>query len=121
MAAAERGVAVQVQTFPDGEPAADRLPGGRTVARLVLGRPGSATPDPLFAQVRRRHTHKGVYDNARAVPQALAATWLSSAQAAGLRAGVVDDAQRCRRCARSRARPTRSSAPRRARGWSRRT
>ena len=93
MAAAERGVAVQVQAFPDGEPAADRLPGGRAIARLVLVQPGSATPDPLFAQVRRRHTHKGVYDSARAVPAALTASWLASAQTAGLRAGVADDAQ----------------------------
>jgi hypothetical protein len=94
IAAAERGVAVQVQAFPDGEPAVDRLPGGRTIARLVLVQPGSATPDPLFAQVRRRHTHKGVYDNARAVPAALATQWLSSAQAHGLHAAVVDDTQR---------------------------
>ena len=90
MAAAEQGVAVQVHAFPDGEPPTDRLPGGRAIARLVLMQPGSAMPDPLFAQVRRRHTHKGVYDNARSVPAALAAQWLANAQATGLRAGVVD-------------------------------
>jgi hypothetical protein len=93
LAAAERGVAVQVQTFPDGEPAVDQLPGGRAMARLVLGPPGSATPDPLFTQVRRRHTHKGVYDSARAVPSALTASWLANAQAAGLRAGLADGTQ----------------------------
>jgi hypothetical protein len=94
LAAAERGVAVQVHAFPDGEPAADRLPSGHAVARLVLGPAGSATPDPLFAQIRRRHTHKGVYDSARAVPAALVGQWRSAAQAAGLSAGVVDDPQR---------------------------
>jgi hypothetical protein len=94
LAAAARGVAVQVQAFPEGEPAADRLPGGHAVARLVLGPAGSATPDPLFAQIRRRHTHKGVYDSTRAVPKALSASWLSTAQAAGLSAGLVDDTQR---------------------------
>ncbi len=93
-AAAERGVAVQVQSFPDGAPTADRLPGGHAIARLVLAQPGSALPDPLFAQIRRRHTHMGAYDNARPVPAALAASWSSTAQAAGLRAGVVDEGAR---------------------------
>jgi hypothetical protein len=94
LAAAARGVAVQVQAFPAGEPAADRLPGGHTIARLVLAQPGSAAADPLFAQIRRRHTHRGAYDDTRAVPAALAASWLSAAQAAGLSAGVVDDGAR---------------------------
>jgi hypothetical protein len=94
LAAAARGVAVQVQAFPAGEPAADRLPGGHTIARLVLAQQGSAAPDPLFAQIRRRHTHRGAYDDTRAVPAALAASWLSAAQAAGLSAGVVDDGAR---------------------------
>ncbi len=94
LAAAARGVAVQVLTFPAGEPAADRLPGGLTIARLVLAQPGSATPDALFAQIRRRHTHRGVYDGTRALPAALSASWLSLAQSAGLHAGVADDAAR---------------------------
>jgi hypothetical protein len=94
LAAAERGVAVQVQPFPDGEPATDRLPGGQAIARLVLGPAGSATPDALFAQIRRRHTHKGVYDSARTVPPALVTQWLSTAQAANLSSGVIDDAPR---------------------------
>ena len=94
LAAAERGVAVLVQPFPHGEPAADRLPGGHTIARLLLAQPGSAAPDALFAHIRHRHTHKGAYDSARPVPAALAASWLSAAQAAGLRAGVVDDGAR---------------------------
>src|SRR5688572_4147962 len=94
LAAAARGVAVQVLTFPAGEPAADRPPGGLAIARLVLAQPGSATPDALFAQIRRRHTHRGVYDGTRALPAALSASWLSLAQSAGLHAGVADDAAR---------------------------
>lgn len=90
LAAAERGVALQVQVFPDGEPAATELPGGRVVARLLLGSAGSATPDPLFAQIRRRHTHRGVYDNGRALPDALKQQWLSAAQSGSLSAGLIE-------------------------------
>jgi hypothetical protein len=66
-AAAQRGRAVQVSLFPDGEPPDQTLPRGVRVARLVFGEPGSAEPDPLFAQVLERRTHKGAYDNQRVV------------------------------------------------------
>ena len=71
IAAAQRGYRAQVQTFPQGEPAAGELPGGYAVARLVLSRDAPTPRDPLFAQSRRRHTHKGTYDNARQVPSEL--------------------------------------------------
>ena len=41
IAAAERGMRVDVQAFPEGEPAANQLPGGLAVARLVLKRDAS--------------------------------------------------------------------------------
>ena len=41
IAAAERGMRVDVQAFPEGEPAANQLPGGMAVARLVLKRDAS--------------------------------------------------------------------------------
>lgn len=44
IAAAERGVAVDVQLFPDGAPAADALPRGARVAVLQLRESGSANP-----------------------------------------------------------------------------
>jgi hypothetical protein len=66
-AASQRGRAVQVNLFPDGDPPDQTLPRGVRVARLVVGDPGSAEPDPLFAQVRERRTQKGVYDNQRVV------------------------------------------------------
>ncbi len=94
MAAAERGHGVRVQLFPDGEPGPRELPGGRTVARLSLTRDAATPKDPLFAQIRRRHTHKGAFDNARRVP---AAVWqgltASTSPATGLLAGAVTDAE----------------------------
>ena len=93
LAAAERGVAVQVQLFPDGEPGALELPAGRTVARLRLQEGAAAARDPLFAQIRRRHTHKGPYDNQRSVSAAdwtkLLSTATLNAGAASLSAGAI--------------------------------
>ena len=89
IAAAQRGLAVQVDLFPEGPPAANALPAGTRVATLTLGADGSAKPDPLFAQIPRRHTRKTAYDNQRALPDTLAAAWTTTAQAFGLRAGLV--------------------------------
>ena len=92
IAAAERGYRVQVQAFPDGEPGANELPGGRAVARLVLSRDASAPRDPLFAQIRRRHTNKGSYDSARQLPAPLWQQLAASSRGAGLLAGEIVDA-----------------------------
>ena len=89
IAAAQRGLSVQVDLFPDGAPAANALPAGTRVATLTLGAAGSAQPDALFAQIPRRHTRKTAYDNLRALPDTLAAAWTATAQAFGLRAGLV--------------------------------
>jgi hypothetical protein len=89
IAAAQRGVAVQVRLLPDGAPAATALPQGTRVATLALGAPGSASADPLYPQIVRRHTHKGAYDNARALPEGLAAAWQTTARAFGIQAGVI--------------------------------
>jgi hypothetical protein len=80
LAAAQRGRAVRVIGFPDGEPPADALPRGTVVARLLLGEPGSAEPDPLFALIRERRTHKGAYDSQRPLP---APVWQRLQAAAG--------------------------------------
>jgi hypothetical protein len=92
IAAAERGVAVDVQLFPDGAPAADALPRGTRVAVLQLREPGSARPDPLFAQIPRRHTNKTAYANDRALPAQLTMQWAQTAHRFGLISGVVADA-----------------------------
>jgi hypothetical protein len=89
IAAAERGFAVEVLPFPDGEPAPQALPGGRVVARLVLKADAALPRDPLFAQIRRRHTNKAAYDSSRAVPAALLQQLVATAQQSGLLAGEI--------------------------------
>lgn len=94
LAAAERGVRVQVQAFPDGEPPADTLPGGRVVARLRLLADASTPRDPLFQQVRQRHTHKGAYDNQLQLAGAQWQALLDEGRGPGLQPGAVADADR---------------------------
>jgi hypothetical protein len=93
IAAAERGHRVRVEAFPDGEPEPRELPGARVVARLKIERDAGLPKDPLFAQIHRRHTHKGAYDNARAVPAAIWQVLQARAAEKGLLAGVVTDAE----------------------------
>lgn len=91
IAAAERGHRVQVLLFPDGEPATRELPGGYAVARLVLSRDASSPRDALFAQIRRRHTNKDAYDNARRVPTPAWQQLASNSRSLGLLAGEIVD------------------------------
>jgi hypothetical protein len=90
IAAAQRGASVKVELFPDGAPAAQALPRGSRVATLVLGEAGSASADPLFAQIVRRHTRKTAYANDRALPETLVRSWVQTASDFGLRSGVAD-------------------------------
>lgn len=92
IAAAERGVAVDVQLFPDGSPAPDALPRGTRVATLHLRAPGSAKPDPLFAQIPHRRTNKNAYAADRAIPAPLTSQWAQTTQRLGLMGGLVTDA-----------------------------
>ncbi len=89
IAAAQRGLAVTVELFPQGAPADNELPKGSRVATLTLGEAGSAKPDPLFAQIARRHTLKSAYAAGRPLPEALVRSWSETAGAYGLRSGVV--------------------------------
>ncbi len=89
IAAAHRGIAVKLELFPDGAPADQALPRGIRVATLVLGDPGSAPADPLFAQIVRRHTRKTAYVNGRALPEALERSWSETFSRFGLRGGLV--------------------------------
>jgi Nitroreductase family len=95
MAATERGQRVDIVPFPQGEPPARALPGGSVVATLRVQADSSVKPDALFAQIHRRRTNKGNYDNARVVP---ANVWRDLAAVPrqmglqGLLAGQVTDA-----------------------------
>jgi len=63
MAAAEGGRAMTIDPFPEGAP--DQNLDTRPIARMRFGEPGSATPDPLFAQVLLRRSLKEPYDTSR--------------------------------------------------------
>jgi hypothetical protein len=97
MALRERGVALQVQLFPQGE-FAPRSLDDRPVARVHWD-PAAPAPsrDALFAQIRRRHTAKVPFDTARPVDpallQALASAWPADAPP-GLRGDHTLDAGR---------------------------
>ncbi|MBU3739231.1 MAG: twin-arginine translocation pathway signal protein [Rhodoferax sp.] len=92
IAAAQRGVSAKVELFPSGMPADQALPKGSRVATLVLGEPGSAPADALFAQISRRHTRKTAYAMDRALPEALVRNWGETAAGFGLRSGVASGA-----------------------------
>ena len=91
MAAAQRGYRADVQLFPDGEPAMDKLPGGSAIARLVLKRDAAVATNPLFAQISLRRTNKGAYDVARVVPAAQWAQFIAAGSDFGLTAGAVTE------------------------------
>jgi hypothetical protein len=77
IAARERGLRAEIVLCPEGAFGPDK-PDGRAVA-LVRLRPDDTVPkDPLFAQILKRHTHRGMYDLARSVP---AAAWQDMAAA----------------------------------------
>jgi len=69
LACRQRGYRTEVTPFPRGEFSAT-APDTRPTARIRLVRDPLVQPDPLFAQIFRRHTHKGNYE-AR-TPDALA-------------------------------------------------
>jgi hypothetical protein len=66
MAAAQRGVRMTIEAFPEGEPG-ERLD-KRPIARLRFVPDAMIAKDPLFAFVATRRTAKVPYDMARPVP-----------------------------------------------------
>ncbi|WFL78413.1 hypothetical protein P7228_04935 [Altererythrobacter arenosus] len=65
IAAAERGVALEIEAFPEGEDA--RSLDARPVARLRFIADPAVSRDPLFAQITRRRSNKEEYDLSRKV------------------------------------------------------
>ncbi len=70
MAAAERGVRIETEPFPDGEPQ-PRLD-ARPVARLRFVNDATVAKDPLFTSIIRRRTNRALFDAARSLPDAIA-------------------------------------------------
>jgi hypothetical protein len=71
IAAAERGFAVTVEAFPDGEPSL-RLD-DRPVARLRFAEDQTIKRDPLFGEILRRRSNKEAYDLSKTPSDALLA------------------------------------------------
>ena len=67
IAARERGLRATVELFPEGAFAAEKVD-QRPVARIRLAPDVAVEKDPLFAQILRRHTNRGLYDFQRPLP-----------------------------------------------------
>ncbi|MEL6956887.1 MAG: twin-arginine translocation pathway signal protein, partial [Pseudomonadota bacterium] len=70
LAAEVSGYRTEVEPFPDGE-SGERLSLGR-IARLRLVADPNARPDPLFAHVLTRRSHKEPFENRAVAPELLA-------------------------------------------------
>lgn len=68
IAAAEQGYVADISYFPQGE-TADRLD-QRPIAHIRLRKNEMLAPDPLFAEILRRHTNRNTYDTARPIVDA---------------------------------------------------
>jgi hypothetical protein len=88
LAARERGLRTQIDLFPQGAYAADRVD-ARPVARVRLAADASVAKDPLFAHILLRHTNRSLYDPQRAVPAAAWQALQQSLGAAPFRMGFV--------------------------------
>lgn len=71
IAAAQRGVRLDVTAFPDGLPG-ERLD-ARPVAHLRFVVDSTVRPDPLFSEITRRRTNRLAYNEAAPSPKMLAA------------------------------------------------
>jgi hypothetical protein len=92
IAARERGQRAEITLFPEGTFGPDK-PDARPVARIRLAPDAALAKDPLFAQIRVRHTHRGVYELDRAVPAAAWQAMADAAQPQALRFGHVGSDQ----------------------------
>lgn len=70
-AAAERGVRIEIEPFPEGE--SQQTLDARPVARLRFVKDTTVAKDPLFASIVQRRTNRELFDAKRLLPQALAA------------------------------------------------
>jgi len=87
MAAREKGLRAEIELFPEGVFAADRID-RRPVARVRLIADANVKRDPLFAQVFRRRTNREAYADRAVSPDATAGI-TGAAQGHPVRTGFV--------------------------------
>lgn len=75
IAAAQRGVGMEIVPFPDGLPA-DRLD-RRPIASLRFAATGTATKDPLFAAIPNRRSNKAPFDTTQPVEKSVLDTLMA--------------------------------------------
>lgn len=90
-AARQRGHRAEMQLFPEG-PYERKRPDRRPTARVRLVEDASVKPDPLFAQIFRRHTNRAAYETRTPSTEALSAIRASMARFP-VTAGFTDPAQ----------------------------
>ncbi len=90
VAAAERGVRMDIAAFPDGVPA-ERLD-RRAIARVRFVADPATRPDPLFRFIPARRSSKQPFDMARPVEQRVLAALLDQRSAAAPVMGTSDAA-----------------------------
>ena len=81
LAARQQGLRADIELFPEGEFDPKQLPTDGLTARVRLTPDAAVRPDPLFAQVFRRHTNRSAYE--MKAPE-LAATQAIESAAMGL-------------------------------------
>ena len=88
IAARERGIHADIQLFPQGEFAPEKID-KRPVARIRLAKEPNVAKDPLFGQILKRHTNRELYDINRDVPADVVQTMTDSIKPHPIRFGVV--------------------------------
>lgn len=91
LAAKQRGLRADITLFPQGEFGPATLD-KRPVARIVLAADAGVKPDPLFADILKRHTNREAYEMREPAPAALQAIAASVAPNP-VRTGFVGVAQ----------------------------
>ncbi len=88
IAARERGQRTEITLFPQGPFGPDKLD-SRPVARIRMRPDASVKRDPLFAQIRRRHTNREPYDLRLPAPGAVQAILVIQCAGNPVRAGFT--------------------------------
>lgn len=91
LAARQKGLRAQIQLFPQGVFGPETLD-KRPVARIRLNPDAEVKPDPLFAQILRRHTNRETYEARQPAPDAVQAIAASVAPFS-MRAGFAGSSQ----------------------------